>query len=941
MRRILVIVYSAFLIITLANFFYYKSLYSKQINYIIELLDRQVQIVGLSVDNTNFGFSSDLEEIPYSEDLEGFFTNPDKQYRAKERMKLFFSKYQDFITGIKLYDNNKNEFTLKLDIDSRDWLENKFILHAPAEIFDMQQLVQESRKFNYYLPVIDKQTNKTIGNLVVTVDYERYFSIIFSEFNLKDYQWQWVVSNEGEIVYDNSGSSIEYSQLDRITKSIADGSVENIVHNATIDSKNKEIISSYYSTQLLQRDLGIVFSAPTDFFQKYIIRNSVFIVVGTLILIQVIIIIFWKYIRSQESKMGQLKASEKMLFKLIEEMPVGVIIHNKNREIIKANKVAAGQYSFLNEREMKGKIFPEASLPDERDYFSKNLSRNFNPDQFVIIKKEIGEIVLYRNSIPVQFMGEEANMEILIDVTMLESARKQEEKANVAKSEFLARMSYEIRTPLNGIIGMTDVLNKYKLSEEVKDIVSLLRRSTEVLLNIVNDILDFSKIESGKMILDEIPFNIREEITYSTDLAKTNIPDKGVNLICSIDDNVPESMIGDPYRLRQILTNLINHSVRNTKKGEIRLKCMLKNSKNGIITLGFELLDTGRSFDKATLKKIFGEFLNIESKVVRANDATDFGTILSKQLVELMGGELTAVSPSGLSGDLGSKVSFTVVAYSNDRPVKELSIKQITSFDKINTLVITGNQSRDEEILSALHKLGLNVTITTFLNSTINQIKTNMSYTDEKYDLVIIFDDKEFDGFDVARIIWENNLSVSFIMLMISSNDKKGNYMKCITTGIDHYLIKPFDISDLLTIIKSSFPLVEDTSSSVDIGTIRRDINILIVEDNIMNQKVIGTMLKNLGYSFDVADDGYTGYLQAKTRKYDIIFMDLIMPEMDGFESTRKILEYDKSTLIVAFTADNMPESKRKAELSGIRDFISKPIRIEELKKIFAKYFKR
>jgi signal transduction histidine kinase/CheY-like chemotaxis protein len=941
MRRILVIVYSAFLIITLANFFYYKSLYSKQINYIIELLDRQVQIVGLSVDNTNFGFSSDLEEIPYSEDLEGFFTNPDKQYRAKERMKLFFSKYQDFITGIKLYDNNKNEFTLKLDIDSRDWLENKFILHAPAEIFDMQQLVQESRKFNYYLPVIDKQTNKTIGNLVVTVDYERYFSIIFSEFNLKDYQWQWVVSNEGEIVYDNSGSSIEYSQLDRITKSIADGSVENIVHNATIDSKNKEIISSYYSTQLLQRDLGIVFSAPTDFFQKYIIRNSVFIVVGTLILIQVIIIIFWKYIRSQESKMGQLKASEKMLFKLIEEMPVGVIIHNKNREIIKANKVAAGQYSFLNEREMKGKIFPEASLPDERDYFSKNLSRNFNPDQFVIIKKEIGEIVLYRNSIPVQFMGEEANMEILIDVTMLESARKQEEKANVAKSEFLARMSYEIRTPLNGIIGMTDVLNKYKLSEEVKDIVSLLRRSTEVLLNIVNDILDFSKIESGKMILDEIPFNIREEITYSTDLAKTNIPDKGVNLICSIDDNVPESMIGDPYRLRQILTNLINHSVRNTEKGEIRLKCMLKNSKNGIITLGFELLDTGRSFDKATLKKIFGEFLNIESKVVRANDATDFGTILSKQLVELMGGELTAVSPSGLSGDLGSKVSFTVVAYSNDRPVKELSIKQITSFDKINTLVITGNQSRDEEILSALHKLGLNVTITTFLNSTINQIKTNMSYTDEKYDLVIIFDDKEFDGFDVARIIWENNLSVSFIMLMISSNDKKGNYMKCITTGIDHYLIKPFDISDLLTIIKSSFPLVEDTSSSVDIGTIRRDINILIVEDNIMNQKVIGTMLKNLGYSFDVADDGYTGYLQAKTRKYDIIFMDLIMPEMDGFESTRKILEYDKSTLIVAFTADNMPESKRKAELSGIRDFISKPIRIEELKKIFAKYFKR
>ena len=178
-------------------------------------------------------------------------------------------------------------------------------------------------------------------------------------------------------------------------------------------------------------------------------------------------------------------------------------------------------------------------------------------------------------------------------------------------------------------------------------------------------------------------------------------------------------------------------------------------------------------------------------------------------------------------------------------------------------------------------------------------------------------------------------------MFLISSNDKKGNYKKCITMGIDHYLVKPFAISDMLDIIKNSFPFIEDVSESVDIEQVRSDISILIVEDNIMNQKVIGTMLKSLGYSFDVANDGYAGYIQAKTRKYDLIFMDLIMPEMDGFESARKILEFDKSPLIVAFTADNMPESKRKAELSGIKDFISKPVRIEELKRLIATYFKK
>jgi signal transduction histidine kinase/DNA-binding response OmpR family regulator len=940
MRRILFLVYAAFLIIIIANYIYYKNLYNKQVNYIVELLDRQVQIVGLSVDSTNYGFVSDFNRISFSEDLSSFFTIPGNQDKAKEKMKSFFSKYDEFVTGIKLYDNNKNEFTLKKD-DNGDWLEQPYTLHVQGEIFKVEKPVRENNKFSYILPVINKVTNETIGNIVVAVDYKKYFKTLFSEFNLKDYQWQWVVSDSGEIVFDNNQNNAIYFDLDKITKGLAAGSVENIRHTATINGNKEELLSSYYSTQLLSRDLGIVFSAPTDRFHRYIIRNALLIVLGTLVLIQAIIFLFWRYFKLQKKEIEGLRTSEKMLFKLIEEMPVGVIVHNKNREILKANKVAAAQYSYLSEQEMKGKLFPETSLPGESEYYSKNLGGAFKPDQFVIIKKEIGEIVLYRNSIQVMFLGEEATMEILIDVTMLESARKKEEKANEAKSEFLARMSYEIRTPLNGIIGMTDVLKKHDMSKEMKDIVGLLHRSTEVLLSIINDILDFSRIESGNMILDEIPFNLREEIDYCTDLARSGLETGEVSILCSVGDNVPESIIGDPFRLRQVLSNLLNHSVRNTEKGEIHLNCFLKSSKDSIVTLGFELLDTGKSFDKASLKKIFGDFINIESKKIRTNDDSEFGTILSKQLVELMGGELSAISPSGLSGDQGTRVTFTITAYSNDRQIKDLYLEGIKTFDRIKTLVITGNQTRDEEILGALHRMGLTVTVTTFQRSTVNQIRANMNYPEEKYNLVIVFDDDEFNGFDAARAIWENRLSQYFIMFMISSNDMKGNYLKCITLGIDHYLIKPFDVSELLDTIKASFPFLEDQASSVEIGSVRTDIKILIIEDNKMNQMVIGTMLKSLGYSYEVADDGWSGYQIAKDNKFDLIFMDLIMPEMDGFESSQRILKHDKSILIVAFTADNLPETKRKAELSGIKDFISKPVRIEELKRLFARYFKK
>lgn len=939
MKRILIIVYSAFLIIIAANFFYYKSLYNKQINYMAQLLDRQVQIVGLSVDSTNNNFLSDLNKIFFSEDIALFFRDNENQLRIREKMKLFYSKYQEFITGIKLHDNNKNEFTLKKDEITNNWLEQTFILHVQGEIFEMEKLSQDNRKFEYYLPVIKE--NKAVGNIVVSVDYQKYFSGIFSAFNLKEYQWQWVINDQGAIIYNNNDGKPEYSNINKIINGLQNGLTENFVHRAVINGKGKEIISSYYSTNLLQRDLGLIFSTPTGIFQKYILRNSLITGLGTLFLVQLIVLVFLRYIRAKKSEADKLHASEKMLFTLIEEMPVGIIIHNKNREIIKANKVAANYFSYLSESDMTGKIFPESSLAENNDYFSKNLGSSFSPEQFLILKREIGEVILFRNSIPVAFMGEDANLEMLIDVTMLESARKQEAEANVAKSEFLARMSYEIRTPLNGIIGMTDVLNRYKLEGEAKDIVSLLRRSTEVLLNIINDILDFSKIESGNMILDEIPFNLREEIVYCFDLARTNIDEKTVKLTCQVDESVPEKIIGDPFRLRQIFTNLLNHSISNTQKGEIRFECRLRDNKNGMITIEFELRDTGSNYDKADLKKIFGEYLNIESKALKNSQVSGFGTILARQLAELMGGEFTADCPSGLAGENGTRILFTIVTYSNDRLQKNLVLEKIRTFEDIRSLVITGSQSRDEEILNSLHKLGLSLTVTTFQKSTVTQIKASLDYNDKKYSLIVIIDDKEFNGFEAARAIWESNLSGSFVMIMISSNDVKGNYIKCITMGIDHYIVKPFEIKELFDAVQESFPYLDKTAASHEIDDLRKDLRILIVEDNKMNQKVIGTMLKSLGYSFDFADDGYAGYIQAKTRRYDIIFMDLIMPEMDGFESARKILDYDNTLLIAAFTADNMPDSKRKAELSGIREFISKPVRIDDLRKLFAKYFQK
>jgi CheY-like chemotaxis protein len=485
------------------------------------------------------------------------------------------------------------------------------------------------------------------------------------------------------------------------------------------------------------------------------------------------------------------------------------------------------------------------------------------------------------------------------------------------------------------------VKNILKPDEDSKNIINHLKRSTEVLLSIINDILDFRRIESGKMNIEEIPFDLRDEIDSCVNHIKTLIEGDNIQIKESLDENVPRNIIGDRLRLRQILINLLSYSVGNSEEGTIHLNCKLQSNTDGLVTLNFELLDTGKTIDEESLKRISGGLKNFESRVAGNVDNNIFGVIIALHLIEMMGGELIITSPSGLEGEHGTKMTFSIVTYNNDRHVKKPEFPKIKTFSKIKALVITGNHYRDEILLGELHKLGISFTVTTFQKSTVSQLKANLDFPEGRYSLIIILNDEKFNGFEVAEEFRETGFSGKFAMMMVSSYDRRGNYLRGIRLGIDHYLVKPFIMNEIEGALYKSFPYVRKIAEKVAVDDINTGIKILIIEDNKMNQKVIGSMLKNLGFSDDLAGDGNEGYMKARTRKYDLIFMDLIMPGMDGFESAQKILDYDKSAFIVAFTADNMPDSRRKAELSGIKEFISKPVRTEDLRNLMVKYFSK